>query len=82
MFLIVAVVLLTLPASLWAADVTGKWTAEASAGQQGNVELTLNFKVDGEKLTGTLENPAVGPADMKDGKVIGKDISFHLDATG
>lgn len=77
LFLIGLVILLILPASLWAADIAGKWTAQAPS-QQGNVELTLTFKVDGEKLTGTLENPDVGPADMKDGKIDGKNVSFHV----
>ncbi|MEJ2111675.1 MAG: hypothetical protein P8Z37_17550 [Acidobacteriota bacterium] len=70
--------LLILPGSLWATDISGKWKAEAPGGQ-GNVELTLTFKVDGNKLTGTLDNPEAGPADIKEGKIEGENVSFHLD---
>jgi hypothetical protein len=71
-------ILFILPASLWATDISGKWKAPAP-GQQGNIELILTFKVDGQRLTGTLDNPEVGPADIKDGKVEGENVSFHLD---
>jgi hypothetical protein len=76
-FLMAAAVLIALSASLWAADVAGKWIANAPS-SQGNVDITLDFKVDGEKITGTLDNPDVGPADIKDGIVKGDEISFHV----
>ena len=66
-------VLLTLLATAWAADVAGKWTAEA----QG-ATITLTFKVDGNNLTGTVDNSQAGPTDIKDGKINGDDISFHV----
>jgi hypothetical protein len=72
-FLIGVVVLLTLLASAWAADVVGKWTAQA----QGT-EITLTFKVDGNTLTGTVDNSQAGPTDIKDGKISGDEISFHV----
>ena len=59
--------------SAWAADLSGKWTAQA----QG-VDITLTFKVDGTTLTGTVDNPQAGPAEIKDGKVNGDDISFYV----
>jgi hypothetical protein len=70
---IVSFALLALLTSVWAADVTGKWTLQA----QG-VDITLNFKVDGTTLTGTVDNSQMGPADIKDGKVNGDDISFNV----
>jgi hypothetical protein len=72
-----AIVLVVLLASAWAADVTGKWIAPVP-GDQGNVDITLNFIVDGTVLSGTVDNPQAGPADIKDGKIDGNDISFHL----
>jgi hypothetical protein len=66
-----AVVLLALSACAWAADVAGTWKAQA----QG-VEITLTLKVDGNTLSGTLSNSQAGPADIKDGKIEGDDISF------
>jgi hypothetical protein len=68
-----AVVILALSASGWAADAAGKWTAQA----QGT-EITLTFKVDGNTLTGTVDNPQAGPADIKEGKIDGDMISFTV----
>jgi hypothetical protein len=72
-----AMVLLAL-APAWAADVAGKWIAQVP-GPQGNTEITLVFKVDGEKLTGTLNNPqAPGDVEINEGKISGDEISFSL----
>ena len=71
------IVLVVLQASVWAADITGKWIAQAP-GDQGNVDITLNFKVDQAALTGTVDNPQAGPVDIKDGKINGDEISFHV----
>jgi hypothetical protein len=74
-----AVVLFALT-SAWAADVTGKWIAHAPGGQgQGDSEITLVFKVDGNSLTGTLNNSLMpGDVSINEGKVNGDDISFSL----
>ena len=59
---------------LAAADVSGKWSGEVpSRGQTGTA--TFVFKVDGDKLTGTLTG-AQGEVQLQDGKVAGNDISF------
>jgi autotransporter translocation and assembly factor TamB len=71
--LVGAVVLLTLSACAWAADVAGKWATQA----QG-AEITLTFKVDGNTLTGTVDNSQAGPADIKEGKINGDEISFAV----
>jgi len=71
------VILLAVLTSAWAADVSGKWIVKAPA-NQGDVEITLNFKVEGTSLTGTVDNPQAGPADIKDGSVNGDAISFHV----
>ena len=68
-----AFVLVALLASASAASVDGKWTAKA-----GDVDITLTFKVEGTTLTGTLDNPQAGPADIKGGKIEGDDISFYV----
>jgi hypothetical protein len=78
-FLIGAAVLLTLVASAWAADISGKWIAEAPGGQGATSEITLVFKVDGTSLTGTLDNSAMpGAIEITDGTVKGDDVTFHL----
>ena len=78
MFLTGAAILMVLIVSAWAADVTGKWIAEAPSGQ-GTSEITLIFKVDGTALTGTLDNSLMpGAIEIKDGKIQDTDISFHV----
>ncbi len=76
--LVGAVILMAFIVSAWAAGVAGKWIAEAPSGQQTS-EITLVFKVDGTALTGTLDNSAMpGAIEIKDGKVEGDDVSFHV----
>ena len=41
-----------------AADITGKWTAQVPGRDGQTRETTFNFKVDGEKLTGTTTGMA------------------------
>jgi hypothetical protein len=72
-FFVGTVALLALLASAWAADVAGKWVAQA----QG-ADITITFKVDGNTLTGTVDNSQAGPTDIKDGKMDGDSISFHV----
>jgi hypothetical protein len=67
------ILLLVLTASAWAADFAGKWTADAAG-----VVITLTFKVDGNALTGTVDNPQAGPTDIKEGKIDGDNISFYV----
>jgi len=71
-----AVLLTILVASAWAADVTGKWTAQVP-GRQGTTETTFNFKVEGEELTGTVSSPR-GDTAITDGKISGDEISFAV----
>jgi hypothetical protein len=74
-----AMVLLAL-SSASAADVAGKWVAHVAGAQgQGDSEITLVFKVDGERLTGTINNSQQpGDVELSDGKVSGDEISFSL----
>ena len=53
-------------------DVDGTWLAEV-AGTQGqqDSEITLIFKADGAKLTGTLNNSIVpGDVAIEEGKIV------------
>ena len=74
-----AVLLLTLTCG-WAADLTGKWIARVPGMQgQGDTDVTLVFRVEGDKLTGTLNNPLMpGEVAIDEGKVSGEDVSFSL----
>ena len=78
-FSICAMVLLAL-ASAWAADVTGKWIAHVP-GSQGISEsdITLVFRSDRDKLSGTLNNSLMpGDVAINEGRISGDDISFSL----
>jgi hypothetical protein len=78
MFLVGALIPTVFIAWAWAADVAGKWIAEAPSGQ-GTSEITLVFKVDGTTLTGTLDNSQMpGAIEIKDGRIQDNDISFHV----
>lgn len=74
-----AAVLALSVASLYAADVTGKWAAQV-AGRDGQMrEQTFTFKVDGETLTGTISGMQGGPdVEIKDGTAKGDDIAFNV----
>ena len=63
---------------LFAADVTGKWSAEMQ-GRDGQKRVqTFDLKTDGEKLTGTVTSP-MGERPIVDGKVTGDDVSFAVE---
>jgi|WetSurMetagenome_2_1015567.scaffolds.fasta_scaffold14929_5 hypothetical protein len=50
----------------------GKWLI-----RDGDNEIKLEFKVEGSKLTGTIDNPQMpGSIEFKDGKIEGDKISF------
>lgn len=76
--LIVAVLMLTAFTCAYAADITGKWTAQFDT-QVGLQKYTYEFKVDGTTLTGkALGNiaGAVSQSAIQDGKINGDEISF------
>ena len=52
------------------------------AGPDGNeMALNFDFKVDGEKLSGSVETPN-GPMDFTDGKIKGDEFSFKVEFDG
>ncbi|MBI1764898.1 MAG: hypothetical protein HYR56_26100 [Acidobacteria bacterium] len=61
----------------WAADVNGKWTAEVPGRQGAMQTMTMTFKAEGSKLTGTVSGQQ-GDTAISDGKVEGNDISFTV----
>lgn len=60
-----------------AADVNGKWVGQVPARGGETREATFNFKVDGDKLSGTVSGPQ-GEMPISDGKVSGDSISFSV----
>ncbi|MBM3793814.1 MAG: hypothetical protein FJW31_07045 [Acidobacteria bacterium] len=61
----------------WAADISGKWKASVPTPNGNTHEVQMNFKQDGEKLTGTVGNHE-GDTEIVDGKVVGDQVSFAI----
>ena len=77
--LVVAVALLAFALSVWAADVSGKWTAQVP-GRSGQMrEVTITLKASGQTLTGTVSGRQ-GDNPISEGKISGDDISFKVAA--
>lgn len=73
------VALLALAAvGLMAADASGVWKASIPGRDGQTMEQTFTFKVEGDKLTGTLSGPMGGDAPISDGKVAGDTITFKV----
>src|ERR1700685_597661 len=64
-------------AAIWAADVTGKWTAEMEGLGGNTMTVNMNLKADGDKLTGTVSGRN-GDTDITDGKIDGDNITFKV----
>ena len=58
-----------------AADINGKWTASVPGRDGTPMEQTYVFKVDGEKVTGTISTGR-GEQAISDGTLSGDAISF------
>jgi hypothetical protein len=64
-----------------AADINGKWKATME-GPMGSFEMNFAFKVDGEKITGTMTNEMMGEQPISEGVIKGDDISFAIAMEG
>lgn len=62
---------------VWAADVTGKWTAEMQGRGGNTMTVTMNLKAEGNTLTGTVSGRN-RDTDISDGKIDGNNISFSV----
>ena len=81
--LFVGLVLLALACVAMAADATGKWTMEQAGRNGGPPRVsTIELKVDGAKLTGSITAPGRGGdptvSQISNGKVDGDKISFEV----
>jgi hypothetical protein len=74
--------LITMTATVCAADVNGTWTW-TTPGRNGGPERTsvLKLKTEGDKLTGTI-NGRQEDIKITDGKVTGDEVSFKVSRTG
>jgi opacity protein-like surface antigen len=73
-----ATALLTAAAAMAAEPATtgidGKWS-----GMIGQSEIMFEFRAEGEKLTGTLNNATQpGAIEIREGTIKGGDIAFHV----
>jgi len=57
-----------------ATDITGHWTGKIN----DQFDVVYDFKVDGEKLTGTTTGPNGNKINLSDGAVNGDNISFSF----
>jgi len=63
-----------------AADISGKWTAKVPGRQGGEPrDATFTFKVDGDKVSGTMTGGQGGDASFKDGKISGDTVTFSIE---
>jgi hypothetical protein len=63
------------------ADLNGKWVGVIKTPDGNDLAVTYNFKVDGDKLTGTGESPA-GTVTIDDGKITGDTFTFKVTVDG
>ncbi len=63
--------------AVYAADLNGRWEGKMENPNGDDITITFTFKVDGEKLTGSVEGPA-GELPIEEGKVKGDGISFMV----
>ena len=78
--LLASILLFAFTAAAFALDMNGKWTGTMTT-PNGDLEVNMNFKIDGEKLTGTVSN-MYGEEQITEGVVKGDDISFIIMAGG
>jgi hypothetical protein len=63
-------------ASAFAADVTGKWVGNVET-PNGPIELTYEFKAEGEALNGTVAS-AMGSLPIAKGKIAGTVLTYEV----
>src|SRR5438067_1987990 len=64
-----------LAASLFAADASGKWKGSFDAGGTSR-DLTFDLKASGDAVSGNVFLIPDKPAEVKDGKIKGDNVSF------
>jgi hypothetical protein len=69
--------MLALSSAAVAADINGKWIATME-GQSGSTVINFAFKVDGEKITGTVSSERMAEQQISEGIIKGDDVSFAI----
>ena len=78
--LLALVMTIGMAATAFAADVTGKWVGSVET-PNGPLELTYEFKAEGETLTGTVAS-AMGALPLDKGKVAGGVLTYQVAVEG
>lgn len=77
LLVLTSILMLALSSAAVAADINGKWTA-AMEGQAGSTVINFAFKVDGEKITGTVSSERMEEQQISEGIIKGDDVSFAI----
>jgi uncharacterized protein (DUF2147 family) len=64
--------------TIFAADISGKWTAEVEGRDGQKRTTTFNLKAEGEKLTGTVSGRGGREFNIEDGKISGDNVEFAV----
>ncbi|MBC7400455.1 MAG: glycoside hydrolase, partial [Mucilaginibacter sp.] len=59
--------------------LNGKWSGSVKINAEDELNLVYNFKVDGEKLSGTVQSPD-GDLPIADGVLSGNEFAFTVKA--
>jgi hypothetical protein len=65
-------------ATFAATDINGTWAGDLSTPDGNSIPFTYMFKVDGAKLTGTVQGPRGDSLSLDNGKVDGDKFSFDV----
>ena len=71
------IAVLAIAATAFAADVNGKWVGSVDT-PNGPIELTYEFKADGETLTGSVTS-AMGTIALSNGKIAGEKLTYDVE---
>jgi hypothetical protein len=80
-FFVLSFLILFGVAAVSASNLDGKWKGSVPSPDGGSLELTYLFKVDGEKLTGSVTSE-MGEILISSGKVTGDEFEYSLDING
>jgi hypothetical protein len=73
-----SIMLLLCSTLVMASKIDGKWKATIESDAMGTMEFTLEYKVDGESLSGTLISD-FGDLPITGGKVNGNEFEYKID---
>lgn len=71
------ILFLLIATTTFGAGITGTWVATMKGPDNTSMEITFVFKLEGNKLTGSVKTPG-GEVEIKNTKVEGKNFSFEV----